>query len=56
MGQTMSAAVGYIILFCLRLQEKAKELFQGNGKKDSKYYNHNILLKDDEQRAGKITN
>ncbi len=55
MGQAMSTIVGYIIVFCLRLQEKAKSLFSSGKQNDSgKYFNHDILLKDEEQSASKL--
>lgn len=52
MGQTMSTVVGYIIVFYLRLLERAKGLFttQNKGKN---YYNNDIIIKDDEHQAGK---
>jgi hypothetical protein len=52
MGQTLSSIIGTIIVFCLRLSEKTKSVFSVEEKKSS-YYNHDILLKDDEQQAGK---
>jgi hypothetical protein len=52
MGQTMSSFVGFIIVFCLRLSDRAKSMFTTESK-ESKYYNHDIILKDDEQQAGK---
>ena len=53
MGQTLSTIVGYIIVFCLKLSDKTKALFTPSEKKEKNYYNNDILLKDDEQKAGK---
>lgn len=50
----MSTIVGYIIVFCLRLQERAKNLFNGDKQNNSgKYFDQGILLKDEEQSASK---
>ena len=51
MGQSLSTAVGYIILFFYRLSEKTKSLFTKEYS-DNSYYNKDNLIKDDEQQAG----
>ncbi len=52
MGQTLSFVVGSIIVFFMKLSEKAKGIFS-NEKKEKSYYNNDIILKDEEQHAGK---
>lgn len=52
MGQSLSVVVGSIIVFFLKLSDKAKSLFTTETKEKS-YYNNDIILKDDEQKAGK---
>ena len=52
MGQTLSNIVGSLIVLVLKLSERTKQIFSGE-KKEKNYYNNDILLKDDEQQAGK---
>ncbi len=52
MGQSMSSMVGFIIVFCLRMKEQVQGAF-GSKPKESQYFNHNNIIKDDEQPAGK---
>ena len=52
MGQTFSAVVGFIIVFYLKMRERVKDYFNQGNKKERQYYNNDILLKDDEHRAG----
>jgi hypothetical protein len=49
MGNSLSAVVGYIIVFFIKLQERVKEFIEK--KKQINYYNNDILLRDDEHRA-----
>jgi hypothetical protein len=51
MGNSLSAVVGYIIIFYIKLQERVKEFIEKGKKKQMNYYNNDILLKDDEHRA-----
>jgi hypothetical protein len=51
MGQTLSTIVGYLLIFIVKLEDKYKEYFKQETRKD--YYNNDILLKDDEQKASK---
>lgn len=52
MGQTLSTVVGYMIVFYLKFMESVKTMLSSN-QKEKGYYNNDILLKDDEQQAGK---
>jgi len=53
MGQSLSTAVGFLILFFYRISERAKNYFQKNQSENS-YFNKDNLIKDDEQQAGRI--
>lgn len=52
MGQSLSVAVGYIIIFFYNLSERTKGFFSKDYSEKS-YYNKDNLIKDDEQQAGK---
>ena len=51
MGNSLSVAVGYLIIFYLQLKDKFNTVF---GKQDEKnFYTNDIILKDDdEHKAG----
>jgi len=53
MGNTITAIVSYIVAFYFKLSEQSKALLWGE-KKQKNYFNNDILLKDDEQKAGII--
>jgi hypothetical protein len=52
MGQTLSTIVSFVLLYVVKLQEKYEEIFKKDNKKD--YYNNDILLKDDGQKASML--
>jgi hypothetical protein len=52
MGQSLSAVIGFLLVYVHKLQEKYKELFKKETAKD--YYNNDILLKDDGHQASKV--
>jgi hypothetical protein len=51
MGQSLSIAVGYIILFFYKLSENTKSFFSKENS-EKNYFNKDNLIKDDEQQAG----
>jgi hypothetical protein len=51
MGQSLSTIMGYLLILIVKIEDKYKELFKKEKCKD--YYNNDILLKDDEQKASK---
>ena len=53
MGQSLSTAVGFLILFFYRISESAKNYFSKDHSEKS-YFNRDNLIKDDEQQAGRI--
>ncbi len=53
MGQSLSTAVGFLILFFYRISEKAKNYFSKDYSEKS-YFNKDNLIKDDEQQAGSV--
>ena len=52
MGNTLTACATYLVAFYIKLQEQSKALLWGE-QKQKNYFNNDILLKDDEQKAGK---
>jgi len=52
MGNGISALVGYLIAFYFKIVQQTKALLLGE-QKYKNYFNNDILLKDDEQKAGK---
>ena len=54
MGQTGSTVIGYLIVFYLKFLERIKMVFGKDKKEKSGYWtNNDILLKEDDQKAGK---
>jgi hypothetical protein len=53
MGQSLSVVLGSIIVFFIKLSERTKAFFSRE-KPEKSYYNNDIILKDDEQKAGKL--
>ena len=51
MGNTMSATVGWVIVFYLSTIDKFRDIFLKHNK-NKDYYNHEIILKDEENQAG----
>jgi hypothetical protein len=49
MGQALSTIMGYLLIYIVKLEDKYNEYFKKETKKD--YYNNDILLKDDGQKA-----
>lgn len=55
MGQTASTIVAYFIILYVKLLEKIKSTFGKDKKEKTGYWtNNDILLKEDEHKAGKI--
>jgi hypothetical protein len=52
MGNGITALVGYLIAFYFNIVKQTKALLLGE-QKHKNYFNNDILLKDDEQKAGK---
>lgn len=55
MGNTITALVGYVIACYFKILHETKALLWGEHKHKN-YFNNDILLKDDEQKAGKNFN
>ncbi len=55
MGNTLTALVSYFVAFYFKLSEKSKAILWGE-QKQKNYFNNDILLKDDEQKAGNFVN
>ena len=51
MGNQLSAVVGYMIIFYLKLREKVVGQFYKNSEKN--YYHNDLIIKDDEYQASK---
>ena len=52
MGNTITVLVGYIMACYIKITQQTKALLCGELKQKN-YFNNDILLKDDEQKAGK---
>jgi hypothetical protein len=52
MGNTITVLVGYIMACYIKITQQTKALLWGELKQKN-YFNNDILLKDDEQKAGK---
>jgi hypothetical protein len=53
MGNFLSACLGYMIIYYIKVSEKVQEMIKG--KKETpkgKYYSNEIVLRDDEKPAG----
>lgn len=55
MGQQLSTVVGYVIVFYLKILNRAKS-FLDNKKEEKSYYRNDITIKDEEQQAGNYFN
>jgi len=53
MGNSINTFVSCIVAFYFKLTEQSKA-FLWSAQKQKNYFNNDILLKDDEQKAGKI--
>lgn len=52
MGQSLSTCIGYLLMYYLKLSEMAQDIWKGKREnKKGKYYNNEILLKDEEHHA-----
>lgn len=54
MGNSLSTCLGYLIIFYLKLKEKAEDVFKNKKQNKKGYYNNDILLKDEEHHASKL--
>lgn len=51
MGNTITVLVGYIMACYFKIMQQTRALLWGE-QKQKNYFNNDILLKDDEQKAG----